>query len=160
MSKEERYVAPLVHFEYADEPGRFGAVREYDIHTGIDLYCEPDADVRAVEYGIVVAIEDFTGPKAGSPWWHDTQAVLIEGPTGVVCYGEIETRLSVGDHVVAGEVIGQVKTVLRKDKGRPRTMLHLELYCQGTRSTTWWYHGEPQPDNLLDPGCLLQDIQC
>ena len=160
MSEIKRYQAPLASFTVADEPGQFGAIRTHDVHTGIDLYCEPGADVYAVEYGIVVAIENFTGPKAESDWWHDTQAVLIEGPTGVICYGEIEAKLSVGDQIVAGEPIGQVKTVLRKDKGRPMTMLHLELYRPGTRETTWWYHGEPQPDNLLDPGCLLQDIQC
>ena len=32
-----------------DEPGLFGAVRKFDIHTGIDLYCEISTDVVAVE---------------------------------------------------------------------------------------------------------------
>ncbi len=148
--------SPLKKYTPPDEPGRFAAIRRHDRHTGIDLYCEQGDEVFAIENGVVVAIEDFTGPKAGSRWWHDTQAVLIEGASGVICYGEIEIAVTLGQSVTAGALIGRVKTVLIKDKGRPMNMLHLELYRHGTRETTWWHLGEDQPTSLLDPTCLLE----
>lgn len=140
----------------ADLPGLeggFGFKRKHDIHTGVDLYTYPGMSVLAVEEGEIVAIEDFTGPKAGSPWWNDTQAVLIEGKSGVVCYGEIVTpkEMRVGDKVEREQYVGGVRTVLKEDKGKPMTMLHIELYTHGTRETVWWRHGEPKPANLLDP---------
>lgn len=136
-----------------DGPGRFGAVRRHDVHTGVDLYTYPGMSVLAVEDGVVVAIEDFTGPRAGSPWWNDTQAVLVEGESGVVCYGEVvpPRELRVGDRVEREQYVGGVRPVLKKDKGRPTTMLHVELYTHGSRETVWWRHGEPRPTSLLDP---------
>lgn len=136
-----------------DEPGRFGTVRKYDVHTGVDLYAEPGTLVQAVEDGVVVAIEDFTGPRAGSPWWNDTQALLVEGLSGVVVYGEIcvQSRLQEGVLVRRGDCLGHVVTVLRKDKGRPRTMLHLELMRHGSRKTVWWNLDKPMPPVLDDP---------
>lgn len=141
-----------------DAPGQFGVVRKHDIHTGVDLYTYPGMPVLPVEDGVVVAIEDFTGPQAGSPWWNETQAVLVEGASGVVCYGELSPLrdLTVGDLVGVESCLGCVKTVLRKDKGRPMTMLHLELYKKGQRETAWWRHGEPCPDGLLDPTPFLE----
>lgn len=136
-------------------PGSFGAIRKHDIHTGIDLYCQPEQEVLAVEDGEVVLIENFTGASANppSPWWHETKAVLIEGLSGVVVYGEIRPLedITVGQKIKQGQVIGNVITVLKKDKGTPTTMLHLELYKPGTRETVVWNIGEPQPDSLLSP---------
>lgn len=136
-------------------PGSFSAIRKHDIHTGIDLYCEPEQEVLAVEDGEVVLIENFTGANANpsSPWWHETKAVLIEGASGVVVYGEIRPleSITVGQKIKQGQSIGNVITVLKKDKGTPMTMLHLELYKPGTRETVVWNIGEPQPDSLLSP---------
>lgn len=139
--------------ELPDEPGRFGAIRKHDVHTGVDLYTYPGMPVLAVEDGVVVGIEDFTGPKAGSPWWNDTQAVLVEGESGVVCYGElgVPKELKIGSQIRREDCVGCVKPVLLKDKGRPRTMLHFELYAHGVRETVWWHLGEPRPAGLLDP---------
>ena len=138
-------------------PGAFGVARKFHTHEGVDLYCDDGAPVCAIESGMVVAVEDFTGVAAGSPWWHDTKAVLVEGRSGVVCYGEIEpdAQLMVGDTIAAGQQIGAVKMVLRKDKGRPRSMLHLELHIPGTTRTTPWEHGTERPPTLLDPTTLL-----
>lgn len=139
--------------------GMFGAVRKYDIHTGIDCYCEPNQMVIAVEDGEVVAIEDFTGENANppSPWWHNTKAVFVEGKSGVVVYGEINplSTIKIGKQLRKGQNIGHVTTVLKKDKGLPMTMLHLELYRPGTRESVIWNLGEMQPDVLLDPTFLL-----
>lgn len=144
------------------DPGAFGTVRKHDIHTGVDLYCEDGELVFNVENGTVVAIEAFTGEHADSPWWNDTWAILVEGPTGVICYGELipEFDLQVGDKVYYNQCLGRVKQVLKKDKGKnPPSMLHFELYKHGTRKTVWWHQGNPQPTELLDPTPLLIQLR-
>jgi murein DD-endopeptidase MepM/ murein hydrolase activator NlpD len=146
---------PLKQFQLPDEQGQFGAVRKHDIHTGIDLYCEEGSEVFAIEDGIVISIENFTGEKAGSPWWSDTKAVLIESYSGVICYGEVEPLVNYGHLIKAGELVGRVKRVLKQDKGRPTSMLHLELYKHGTTKTVWWHLNENKPDELLDPNNLI-----
>lgn len=135
--------------------GYFGAIRKYDIHTGIDIYCNPNCEVIAVESGVVKNIEEFTGPSAGSPWWRETKAVWVEGDSGVVVYGEIDPIVNIGDKVSPGDLIGFVKTVLSNNKGLPMTMLHIELYNKEMTETVWWKHGEEQPETLLDPTDFL-----
>lgn len=148
---------PLKNYTWPGKEGKFGAIRKYDIHTGVDLYCEPDENVYAIEDGVVVAVEDFTGPKAGLPWWNDTQAVLVEGRSGVFCYGEISTNHKVGQKIKEGDNIGTVLTVLKKDKGKPMTMLHMELYKHGTVESVVWELGKRKPKGLWDPTCILRD---
>lgn len=144
-----------------DHPGAFGSVRKFDVHTGIDLYCPEGTEIVAMEFGVVVAIEVFTGPNTNppSPWWNETFAVLVEGPSGVILYGEMLPCVLKGDVVTRGQVIGNVKTVLKKDKGEPMTMLHLEHYAYGVREGVWWKLGEDKPDTLYDPYPLLQKAQ-
>ena len=146
-------------------PGAFGATRKHDVHTGVDLYVPDNELVIAIESGIVVAIEDFTGPKANTPWWNDTKAVLIEGESGVVCYGEIlPMGIYTGEMVCRGQCIGFVKNVLpatkiRKDiVGHSNYMLHFELYKTGTRETVFWNLNQDKPEELLDPTNLLTKI--
>ncbi len=138
-----------------EHPGSFGAVRKYDVHTGVDLYSTDGAPVFAVEVGKVVNIEIFTGPRVKTPWWHETYAVLVEGPSGVVLYGELyrPKNLKIGQRVEAGQPIGKVKQVLKTDKGRnPLAMLHLELNELGVPCAVevWEKEGE-KPCHLLDP---------
>lgn len=137
-------------------PGAFGAVRRHDVHTGVDLYCPEGTVVVAIERGFVVAIVPFTGPAADSPWWEPTVAVLVEGPSGVVLYGEIAPIVTAGTPVSAGDPLGHVVRVLRHDKGHPTAMLHLERYVAGVREPVWWRLGEDQPGVLLDPTPLLR----
>ena len=121
-------------------PGSFAYQRKYEKHTGVDLYCKEGQEVFAVENGIVVGIEHFTGEWDISPWWNNTDCVLVEGATGVVCYGEIlpKRELQVGDRLVRGEYIGNVVRVLKEGKerkdipGHSTSMLHMELYPHGT----------------------------
>jgi hypothetical protein len=136
-------------------PGAFGFVRANHIHEGVDLYVPIDTPVTTVEAGTVVAIIAFTGPSAEppSPWWHDTQAVLVEGESGVVVYGEVIAAdgIEVGMTLEAGALVGRVTPVLKKDKGRPMTMLHLERHQKGVRDAYEWTHEGGRPPSLLDP---------
>ena len=68
---------------FPDEPGDFAAIRKHDIHTGIDLYCEPNSSVITITGGTIVCIEEFTGIKAGTPFWNDTKAIHIQIPGGL-----------------------------------------------------------------------------
>jgi murein DD-endopeptidase MepM/ murein hydrolase activator NlpD len=156
------WIFPLIEWHLnqlpdSSEPGSFGFVRKHDIHTGVDLYCLGQNLVKAVETGFVVAVEEYTGPKAGSPWWLPTKSILIEGESGVVCYGEVmPIGVSKGDMILKGQIIAYVVPVLRKKSNlnianHSNHMLHFELYTHGTRESVWWKLNEPKPTNLLDP---------
>lgn len=146
-------------------PGSFGARRKHDVHTGIDLHCDEGTRVFAVRGGVVVSVVDFTGAKTDppSPWWEDTKAVLVRDEHFVLCYGEIAPDEGVvpGTALKPGDPVGRVLRVLRKDKGSPVAMLHLEAYKLGTTEPVWWRHDEPQPENLLDPTPFITHlIEC
>lgn len=141
-----------------NHPGAFGVVRKHHVHEGIDLYAQEGTEVRAVEDGVVVAVYPFTGPAANLPWWENTQVVLVEGPSGVVAYGEISPTVEPGQVLIASELIGHIKRVLRHDKGRPTSMLHLELHAPGTRATPEWYAHAGRPPSLLDPTPYLRPL--
>ena len=144
---------PAHRVEMPDEPGTFGFVRKHHIHEGVDLYCPEGTLVVPVECGLVVGVIPFTGEQADppSPWWNATQAVLVEGSSGVVVYGEIIAHVTVGQQVNTRTTLGHVRTVLKKDKGRPMSMLHLELHTPGTRNAFDWPVDGVRPPSLLDP---------
>ncbi len=150
---------PLKNYKYnlptGTDLGAFGTPRKFDVHTGVDLYCDENEEVFSIEDGEIVAIEWFTGSKVDMPWWNDTQAIAIKSKSGVINYGEVvpNTKLSVGDNVNEGDLIGWVIPVLKKDKGKvPSTsMLHLELYTEYDGNWTIWNLNEPQPNNILNP---------
>lgn len=145
-----------------DHPGSFGIKRHQHIHTGVDLYAPYGTPVRTIEAGKIIAIQWFTGPSINMPWWNDTQAVYVEGVSGVFNYGEIQEypNLRIGDAVEEGQYIGYVVTVLKKYKGRPMSMLHIELYDHGY-TDTWreWKIGDPKPKHLKDPTPILVQLQ-
>lgn len=134
--------------------GAFGAERKWHMHEGIDLYTNPNDEVFSMEDGEIVKIELFTG-GLDSPWWNETHCVMVSGKSGIINYGEItpQPNLKVGQKISAGDLIGQVKTVLKKNKGRPMTMLHLELLSSPEFAE--WKVGQKKPDFLLDPTILL-----
>lgn len=174
---------PLLDTEHLlpDYLGLFGSIRKEDVHTGIDLYCEIGTEVVAMCDGIVVGVENFTGKYVGnkvrtpdqyndgdpnaqqpSPWWNDTDAVLIKSDIGgsVILYGELDTDIEIGTRVVAGQIIGKIKrSVLRFNKGRPMTMLHLEWHKPGAPYFSFgWEINRPKPEKLLDPEIILKLI--
>jgi hypothetical protein len=145
------------HIPIGNHPGAFGAQRSFDIHTGVDLYCLEGAHVFAMNAGIVVDIFQFTGGRVGSPWWNDTFAIAIEDATGIWLYGEVEyPDLYIGERVKYGQPLTRVARVLRNDKGRPTSMLHVERYRRGcTAFAPTWDISSPRPAMLIDPTQLL-----
>jgi len=142
-------------------PGAFGTKRRYDIHTGIDLYCAPNTEVISIEPGEVIKIEEFTGINASSPWWNDTHAVWIynKDEDRTIVYGELSPVFSNrGKYLPAGSYIGSVKTVLKKNKGLPMSMLHLEMYEGIPKEIVWWDLGSVQPDGLSNPTEFLKSV--
>ncbi len=158
---------PLNNFKYEipinDDLGAFGVIRKFDRHTGIDLYCQPNDEVYAIENGEIVAIEWFTGEPVGMPWWNDTMAIAVKGDSGTINYCELIplNGLKVGDKISEGQVLGNITPVLKKDKGKvPSTsMLHLELYTQYEGKWVEWSLDKDKPDNLLDPTELLKNAK-
>lgn len=140
------------------DAGAFGKIRRHHIHEGVDIYAEEGTNVYAMESGIVVGYGQFTGIEVGSCWWNSTDYVMIAGASGVINYGEIEFSpfMLFGRRVARGDIIGKVKQVLKKDKGLPMSMLHIELYKHGTMMPVKeWKVGEPKPEQLFDPTKLL-----
>jgi len=149
-SFEQRNFSLETEIPIKDHLGAFSTKRKKHRHEGVDLYCQEGDAVYAIEDGEVVLIEHFTGELANSPWWNNTQATHIEGESGVIVYGEIEAAMyPIGYKVKQGDPIGRVKTVLKKDKGRPITMLHVELYEHGSRSSVEWHPWEENPPQFL-----------
>jgi hypothetical protein len=147
---------PLVPI--APHQGGFGSVRKHDIHAGVDLYVAEGMSVFAVKAGQVKEIGRFTGAGVGTPWWNETWAVLVEGVSGGILYGEIEPApvLDPGSWINEGALLGTVRRVLRKDKGLPTSMLHIQLHLPGCRNV-WdgWEIGGERPQGLLDPTPML-----
>jgi murein DD-endopeptidase MepM/ murein hydrolase activator NlpD len=142
-------------------PGAFGVERLHHFHEGIDLDTEPHGPVFAVETGTVLTIRQFTGSALGQSWWNDTDAIFVKGESGIVVYGEINASVHVGDIVRPGQEIARVVRILKKDKGRPMDMLHLELrdanHIQALSRFDWAKH-LARPSWLMDPTPYLLAI--
>lgn len=175
-----RPIFPLKYYPFIiptwDGQNAFAAHRKHDIHTGIDLFWEPGEEVLSMTEGIVTDIRWFTGEKANisSPWWHDTSAVFVRTPIGVIVYGEIEPTVQIWDTLKPWQPLWKLTKVLNKPESfpYPKTMLHLELYesgfPDGTDAVEWhytekkWYditlHPEPlqRPEFLQNPIYLLE----
>lgn len=156
---------PLDEFTWPGKEGQFGTARKHDIHTGIDLYCRQGEEIYAIEAGVVVKYDWFTGERAepSSPWWNNTLALAIKGKSGVIVYGELTAYDGVhrvGTLIREGETLGRVEQVLKEDKGKvPSTsMLHLELYKEYPGFWHEWELCTYKPENLLDPTPLLIQI--
>jgi len=159
--------------------GAFGARRRHDTHRGVDLYTPVEVDVFSVEDGYIRpnnGIRPWTGKIADCDWWEDTWAVIVEGESGMVVYGEISIDNSILEqvrdiknmnmidpkiHIKRGQKIGTVLRVLKKDKGRPTSMLHLELRKPGFyRNIDKTWENNKVPEGILDPTpYLLRSIK-
>ncbi len=150
-------ISTEVQIPVGDHVGAFGVVRKHHTHEGIDLYAHDGDPVYAMESGVIVNMGWFTGEHTESDWWNNTLFIMIEGKSGVINYGEIHITegYKIGDHVEAGSQIGTIATVLKKNKGRPMAMLHLELYVSGTKEPVSWFVNDPQPKELVSPTTLF-----
>lgn len=143
--------------------GAFGAKRKYDIHTGVDLYCQDGTEVKSIANGEIVLMGQFTGQAVFSPWWDDTYYVMVDHGFAVIVYGEVKKsilpRIAVGQRIREGQYLGSVARVLKNDKGLPTTMLHLECYEAEYRGEpVYWGLNQPMPHQLLDPTPLLKEL--
>ncbi len=141
--------------------GAFGYKRKNHIHEGIDFYCNDGESIYSIEDGVVVSIGWFTGSAMNSNWWNDTQYIMIEGKSGVINYGEIIVNpyIQIGSKILAGSFLGTVRQVLKENKGRPMSMLHLELYTSGTKTPIKeWGLNMEKPNQLLNPLTLFKNF--
>jgi hypothetical protein len=159
-------ISPLKNFKFnipsIGAPGDFGYKRSFYYHPGIDLYCDFGQEVQAIESGTIVNMENFTGANANppSPWWNETQSILIEGQSGVIGYCELKptSNLKIGNLVNIGDLLGTIIPVLKRDKKFGTTMLHIELYKANTTNHVTWLIDNDKPENLLNPRQLLELI--
>ena len=124
---------PMPDLPVLQHCGAFGARRKFDIHCGVDLYAPVGENVYAIESGKVVYSGWFTGPECRTPWWNNTKALYVFGDTATIVYGEIEIvdGIEEGSKISMGQHIGNVLAVLKKDKGKPMSMLHLAMKQRG-----------------------------
>jgi phosphopantothenoylcysteine decarboxylase len=147
-----------------DHPGAFGIKRKYDIHTGVDVYCEDGTPVYAVEDSEYIDCDWFTGKNVFTPWWNDTMYVVLRGKSGFILYGEITQNQNIKRYIKAGDLVGWVKAVLPPEKKRDdiphhsNAMLHMELYTTFNNWVTW-SHGAKLPKYLKNPTPYLKSIR-
>ena len=167
--KHYKWSSPLDNFSgipTGNHLGSFAAVRKHDIHIGVDLYVDGNEPVMAVEDGVLVDIDTFTGASIGSSWWNETKAVVVKGASGYIVYGEIEPLISRSNYcdnfIAKGQVIGKVIPVLPDHKKRPdilghsNYMLHFEWLSRypdtgSSKPFSSWKIGNEKSDQLLDP---------
>lgn len=144
-------------------PGAFATIRKNHIHEGVDIYCNEGDEVIAVEDGILLSITPFTGAKVNSPWWEDTFSIMVKHKNFTINYGEVIPNglLKVGQHICEGQTLGTVKRVLKKNKGRPMSMLHMEMYHnfygedEIVEPIKEWSLGLAKPAFLMNPSAYL-----
>lgn len=157
-------IPPLANFTFPkNQQNRFGAVRKYDIHTGIDLFTNIVEPVYAMTDSLVVQVGWFTGIDAvpESPWWNPTKYVICQTQYNndilYFLYGEISTSLEVGQYLKAGDLIGNVLEVLKNNKGLPTSMLHFEVYKSLPERPLFWYHNQEKPVILMNPEPFISE---
>jgi hypothetical protein len=119
-------------------------------HAGVDLYAPPGSVVHAPESGTLIASQRFLGPEA--------VALLMQTDTGpVILFGEVFPQswerfgLAIGSRVEAGDPVAEVGITPGGS-----SMLHFEMYREGTRRNARWMTGDPPPPSLLDPTDYLK----
>ena len=124
---------PMPDIPVLQHYGSFGVRRKHDVHSGVDLYAPPGSHVYAIEDGVVVYSGWFTGSECNTSWWNNTRALYVEGNTATIVYGEIQENegLKKGSKIQMGQRIGKVLQVLKEDKGKPMSMLHLSMKQKG-----------------------------
>lgn len=130
----------------------FGAPRANGArrHAGVDILAREGDLVVAPEDSEIVAAQRFNGPRA--------HALLLQADTGpVILLGEVEPDswsefgFRIGDRVSRGEPVARIGV-----NPGGSTMLHYEMYGEGTRRNHRWYRGQNAPSQLRDPTDYLE----
>lgn len=160
MSFQNINIQTDVEIPLSSHCGGFGFVRKHHVHEGTDLYAPNGSPVYACEAGTVTHVGFFTGPECDTPWWHTTHSITVRNIINgkYTIYGELTPADGVqeGGHIKKGQLIGYIKTVLTKDKGRPMSMLHLERYsADSPKQREVWNVGAQAPEGIEDSGNYL-----
>lgn len=165
--KEIKWASPFRNSEIrlplgSTQYNSMGARETHDqshLKCGVDLNCDSGTSVYAVESGNIVSIETFFNNKK-RPWISSSKAVLVEGPNGVVCYGNVavNNNLKIGAQIKQGDAIGTVVSYYKKEQNKGTSRLRIELYRFGTIKRPKWRIGKPPPKNLLNPTSLLMPL--
>lgn len=137
--------------------GSFAYERRFHTHEGVDLYCPVGSTVYTADSGVIERVDWFTGVEANSPWWNSTKFVAMSNDmnSNLSLYGELVpfSHIVPSYRVKKGERIGLVPSVLKTDKGRPRTMLHFEQYLPHFKENIpfCWDNGKEKSSALVDP---------
>lgn len=129
------------------------------LKCGVDLVCNPNTPVYALEDGFVISTETFYNNKT-KPWISSSKALFVSSQFGSVVYGNIqplEHLLAVGTAVKKGDQIGVVSPFYSKESKSTTgdNRLRIELYRKGTNRRPRWKKGNPIPKNILNPTPLL-----
>jgi len=149
-------------------PGAFGDVRPRHIHEGVDIYAPPETPVLAVEDGTIVGVTPLVGAETRNAFWHDMEAVLVQGKSGLAVYCEITPlkTLEPAMQVKQGALLGHIYKKGYKNQNPHRKaedsehsfFLHLELHHPNIRMPTKWLPDKPKPDTLFDPTPFLLPV--
>lgn len=135
--------------------GSFGAPRNNGlrIHPGVDLGCPFGTDVFAMEDGIIMYKQGWSGPK--------TSAIIVYSPKTnfSIVYGAIfpGSNLPLKTEVKKGQKIATIGIYPKSS-----TMLHCEMW-HGILSPTRrlknvWKKGKSKPEILIDISPYLKQI--
>lgn len=141
-------------------------------HCGVDIYAPAGSKVLCVDSGKVVKIGVFT-TRSIVPYWNETFYVDFKMDNDLFCrFAELDRiKVTKGDILKAGDIIGFVGCVLDKDKIDDNSplyiqklkqsdnvsMLHFELYTKKLIDISNKFYlggnwfGDNKPINLIDP---------
>lgn len=119
-------------------------------HAGVDLFAERGDPVETPAAGEVVSV--FAWPSRDQPTGRAVMIQSDDGPVFLLAPLEPSTlRVGVGDPVELGDQVGDVGVYPRGS-----SMLHFEMYREGTEANRQWWVGRPRPAALLDPVPFLK----
>jgi hypothetical protein len=127
--------------------GGFGSKMKLGLSTGVRLGCQQGALISPVEPGVITRVitrgrRPPRGRRAKARGDKYRNLVMIEGRSGTVVYGNVQTVLQPGEWVTPEDtILGEVTS----------PCLWIELYAPGVTEQCWWGFRRPKPEKLFDP---------
>jgi murein DD-endopeptidase MepM/ murein hydrolase activator NlpD len=115
----------------------------YRSHAGVDLYAPAGTKVKAITSGVVIeVVENFI--RAGVERDNYASSITIDHGDYIIRYCELRKdsiKFKINESVNTGEEIGEVALIIwttmlgsnRVPTGEESSMLHLEMYEEGTK---------------------------